>query len=102
MILRTEGPWNAVSFSPHRLPRQLSPLPARLKLRLRNNLPREFYQLRRYHLISGAQLKLTESYFADALIPALTRIGMGPIGAFSITIGPETPRLLSPHSGLID
>jgi hypothetical protein len=52
---------------------------------------REFYQLRRYSLKSGAQLKLTENYFGDALIPALTRLGMGPIGAFSITIGPETP-----------
>src|SRR5580692_540295 len=52
---------------------------------------REFYQLRSYHLKSGPQLKLTESYFSDALIPALTRMGMGPIGAFSITIGPETP-----------
>ena len=52
---------------------------------------REFYQLRSYSLKSGPQLKLTESYFADALIPALARIGMGPIGAFSITIGPETP-----------
>jgi hypothetical protein len=52
---------------------------------------REFYHLRRYNLKSGAQLKLTESYIADALILALTRIGMGPIGAFSITIGPETP-----------
>jgi len=52
---------------------------------------REFYQLRRYSLKSGAQLKLTESYFADALIPALTRIGMGLVGAFSVTIGPETP-----------
>jgi hypothetical protein len=63
---------------------------------------REFYQLRRYSLKSGPQLKLTESYFADALIPALIRIGMGPIGAFSVTFGPETPAyyLLIPGSSL--
>jgi hypothetical protein len=63
---------------------------------------REFYQLRRYGLKSGAQLKLTESYFADALIPALGRMGMGPIGAFSVTFGPETPAyyLLIPGSSL--
>ncbi len=63
---------------------------------------REFYQLRLYHLKSGAQLKLAESYFAEALIPALTRIGMGPIGAFSVTIGPETPGyyLLIPGSSI--
>ena len=52
---------------------------------------REFYQLRRYSLQSGPQTKLTESYFGDALIPALTRMGMGPIGAFQLSIGPETP-----------
>jgi hypothetical protein len=51
----------------------------------------EYYHLRRYSLKSGPQLKLTESYFGDALIPALTRLGMGPVGAFSLTIGPETP-----------
>jgi len=53
--------------------------------------PREFYQLRRYQMQSGPQTKLTESYFADALIPALTRAGMGPVGAFRLEIGPETP-----------
>jgi hypothetical protein len=53
--------------------------------------PREFYQLRRYQMQSGPQTKLTESYFGDALIPALTRLGMGPVGAFRLEIGPETP-----------
>jgi hypothetical protein len=52
---------------------------------------REFYHLRRYTLQSGPQTKLTESYFGDALIPALTRMGMGPMGAFRLDIGPETP-----------
>ena len=52
---------------------------------------REFYQLRRYNLLSGQQLKLTESFFSSALIPALTRLGLGPVGAFKLDIGPETP-----------
>lgn len=52
---------------------------------------REFYQLRRYQLRSGPQLALANSFFADALIPALTKMGMGPVGAFQLTIGPETP-----------
>lgn len=52
---------------------------------------REFYQIRRYRLQNGPQTKLTESYFRDALIPALNRMGMDPIGAFSLQIGPETP-----------
>jgi hypothetical protein len=52
---------------------------------------REFYQIRQYKLENGPQTKLVGSYFADALIPALGRLGLGPVGAFSLTIGPETP-----------
>ncbi|MBT9331769.1 NIPSNAP family protein [Paracidobacterium acidisoli] len=52
---------------------------------------REFYQLRRYQLESGPQSRLTESYFGDALIPTLSRMGMGPVGAFKVDYGPETP-----------
>ena len=51
----------------------------------------EFYQIRKYSLYNGPQTRLTQAYFADALVPALTKMGMGPIGAFSIDIGPETP-----------
>jgi len=52
---------------------------------------REYYQIRRYSLVSGPQLKLTESYLAGALIPALTRLGIDRVGAFKVDIGPETP-----------
>ncbi|MEI9969901.1 MAG: NIPSNAP family protein [Terracidiphilus sp.] len=52
---------------------------------------REFYQLRRYNLSTGQQLKVMESYFSGALIPALARMGLGPVGAFKLDIGPETP-----------
>ncbi len=52
---------------------------------------REFYQIRRYGLRSGTQLKLTADYFSAALIPALVRMGTGPIGAFRLDFGPETP-----------
>jgi hypothetical protein len=52
---------------------------------------REFYLLRRYTLRSGPQVKLNEDYFGGALIPALRRLGFGPIGAFRLDIGPETP-----------
>lgn len=53
---------------------------------------REFYQMRRYHLSTGPQTSLTEHYFSDALIPALGRMGFGPVGAFRLEIGPETPQ----------
>lgn len=52
---------------------------------------REFYQLRRYRMQTGPQTQTTERYFGEALIPALGRWGMGPVGAFKLDIGPETP-----------
>ena len=52
---------------------------------------REFYQLRLYRLVSGPQRKLADAYFRDALIPALNRMGITPVGVFNLTIGPETP-----------
>lgn len=52
---------------------------------------REYYLLRRYQLENGPQGGLTEHYIGDALIPALARRGMGPVGAFKLDIGPETP-----------
>jgi hypothetical protein len=55
--------------------------------------PREYYELRKYQMVSGTQGKLLQSYLADALIPALNRIGLSPIGAFNLDIGPETPAL---------
>src|ERR1019366_8289907 len=54
---------------------------------------REFYQLRRYHINSGPQRKLCDDFFRDALIPALTRLGIGPVGVFDLTIGPDTPSI---------
>ena len=62
----------------------------------------EFYELRRYFLVSGPQTKLAESYFGEALIPAMNRMGVTPIGAFALDYGPETPTyyLLLPSSSL--
>jgi len=53
--------------------------------------PREFYQIRRYNMVSGPQLKLTETYFSSSLIPALGRMGMGPVGALRLEYGEQTP-----------
>ena len=52
---------------------------------------REFYQLRKYTLRTGPQLAQTQNYFEHALIPALNRLGISPVGAFKLDIGPETP-----------
>lgn len=63
---------------------------------------REYYELRKYHLASGPQGDLANSYFEHALIPALNRMGISPVGAFSLEIGPETPvvYLLLPSTSL--
>ena len=60
----------------------------------------EYMDLRRYHLASGPGVKLTNDFFADALIPALNRLGIGPVGAFSVYFGPDSPSyyLLMPSS----
>jgi NIPSNAP protein len=55
------------------------------------NAAREYYELRCYKLQSGDQPKLAHKYFAEALIPALNRMGMNPIGVFDLYLGPETP-----------
>jgi hypothetical protein len=64
--------------------------------------PREYYEIRKYHLQAGPQTKLTDTYVANALIPALNRLGIGPVGAFNLTYGSETPilYLLLPSSNV--
>ena len=59
-------------------------------------------QLRKYALQTGPQLALAQNYFEHALIPALNRMGMAPVGAFKLDIGPETPThyLLIPASSV--
>jgi hypothetical protein len=52
---------------------------------------REYYQLRRYRLMSGPQVAMTEKYISEALIPALAPRVSSPVGAFRLEIGPETP-----------
>ena len=51
----------------------------------------EFYQLRKYVLRNGPQTALTQKYLEEALIPALNRMTMTPVGAFKLDVGPETP-----------
>jgi hypothetical protein len=54
---------------------------------------REYYELRRYSLQRGAQPKLADAFLQEALIPALNRLAIAPVGVFSADIGPESPSL---------
>src|ERR1700733_10165412 len=66
-----------------------------------NSAP-QYMDLRRYHLANGPGTKLTTAFFADALIPALNRLGITPVGAFSVYFGPDSPSfyLLLPSAKL--
>jgi hypothetical protein len=54
---------------------------------------REFYELRRYTLLPGAKQRIVNDYFSQAAIPAMGRLGLGPVGAFTVTYGPNAPTL---------
>jgi NIPSNAP len=54
---------------------------------------REYYELRRYELRSGPQVKLANDYFRDAFIPAANRLGISPVGAFNVAVGARSPSL---------
>ena len=40
---------------------------------------------------SGPETAGAEKFFSEALLPALVRLGIGPVGAFRLEFGPETP-----------
>lgn len=63
---------------------------------------REYYELRLYHLRTGAKQKIMDDYLREALIPALGRIGVGPVGVFYVMTGPDSPTVyvLSSHKSL--
>ncbi len=53
---------------------------------------REYYELRRYHLLTP-QRKLADDYFRGALVPGLNRLGISPVGVFSVSIGVGGPSM---------
>jgi hypothetical protein len=63
---------------------------------------REYYELRTYHLRRGPHERQMADYCRDALVPALRRHGTGPVGVFTVAIGPDAPTLyvLIPHPSI--
>lgn len=51
----------------------------------------EYYELRRYQLRRGPATALMDTYLRTAAVPAWQRAGAGPIGVFSVMIGPNNP-----------
>lgn len=64
----------------------------------------ECYELRTYRLVNGPMRARLDAYLRDAFIPAARRAGCGPVGAFTVTIGPDAPSvlLLVPHRSPAD
>lgn len=57
-------------------------------------------ELRRYRLHTGVMASRFGAYLKEALLPALVRAGLGPVGAFTVALGADTPTLLVlvPHA----
>jgi hypothetical protein len=63
---------------------------------------RDYYELRRYQLFRGPQVKLADDFFRQALVPGLNRLAINPVGVFNIEIGPGSPAVyvLMPNTSL--
>jgi hypothetical protein len=61
---------------------------------LGQSAPRQFIELRRYHLLPGTKQRTFIAFVGDALIPAMNRAGVGKVGAFTVTYGENEPTLL--------
>lgn len=53
----------------------------------------EYYELREYHLHVGPKQRLVGDFLRDVGIPAMNRIGIGPVGVFNSIYGPNVPTL---------
>lgn len=59
----------------------------------------ELYEWRTYRLTNAHPVAAFGAYLRDALVPALRRHGTGPVGVFTVAIGPDAPsfHVLVPH-----
>jgi hypothetical protein len=56
--------------------------------------PRQYIEMRRYHLLPGAKQRAFSQFVGDAMIPAMNRAGVGKVGAFTVMYGENAPSLL--------
>ena len=56
--------------------------------------PRQFFELRRYHLLPGAKQRAFTAFVGSVAIPAMNRAGVGRVGAFTVVYGENAPSLL--------
>jgi hypothetical protein len=63
---------------------------------------REFYELRTYEMPTGSRKAALNDYLEKACIPAMNRLGIKPVGVFTVVAGSNALNLfvLIPYSGL--
>ena len=64
--------------------------------------PGDFLELIKYRLLTGAKKNSVRDFYKDAAIPALNRLGISPVGIFTVKYGANDPSLyaLLPHKNL--
>ena len=79
-----------------------APLSALAASNAKDGVQRQYFELRRYHLLPGTNKKRVTDFLRDVHIPALNRHGVGPVGVFNVMFGPNKPTLyvLMPHKSL--
>jgi hypothetical protein len=55
---------------------------------------RQYFELRRYHLLPGTRQRAFIEFIGSAAIPAMNRAGVGRVGAFTVVYGENAPTLL--------
>jgi len=55
---------------------------------------RQYFELRRYHLLPGAKQRAFTTFIGDVAIPAMNRAGVSRVGAFTVVYGENAPSLL--------
>jgi hypothetical protein len=61
---------------------------------LAQSTPRQYIELRRYHLLPGEKQRAFISFVGDVAIPAMNRAGVARVGAFTVVYGENAPSLL--------
>jgi hypothetical protein len=61
---------------------------------LAQSMPRQYIELRRYHLLPGTKQSAFIAFVGDVAIPAMNRAGVARVGAFTVVYGENAPSLL--------
>ena len=58
------------------------------------NSSRAWFELRFFHLRNDFERPRLDALLKDAYLPAVSRLGLGPVGFFNVSVGPNMPTLV--------